>query len=151
MSGGPGRAGTLWSGAWRWGPLLLWMTAISVFSTDAFSAHQTSRVLLPLLRWLFPDASPTTLDWLHGVVRKGMHVAEFGILALLWYRALARGISGWRGQAALAAFVLTAGFGALDEAHQMLVPSRTASIMDVGWDVLGAALGLGVRGGVPYK
>lgn len=127
---------------WRWGPLILWMAVISGFSTDAFSAQETSRFLVPLLRFLLPGLSPATLDLLHGVIRKGMHVAEFAILALLWYRALGWRGSGWQTSAALAAFLLAAGFGALDEAHQLLVPSRTASIVDVGWDSLGAALGL---------
>jgi VanZ family protein len=118
------------------------MAVISGFSTEAFSAAETGRILLPFLRWLLPRADPATLDLLHAVLRKGMHVAEFGILAFLWYRALAWGALGWRGRMALTAFVLAAGFGALDEAHQMLVPSRTGSTMDVGWDSLGAALGL---------
>jgi VanZ family protein len=122
------------------------MAVISGLSTDAFSAEQTGRFLLPLLRWLLRWASPATLVLHHVMIRKGMHLAGFGILALLWYRALPRGTSGWRERTALAAFVLAAGFGVLDEAHQLLVPSRTASIVDVGWDSLGAALGLLGRG-----
>jgi VanZ family protein len=118
------------------------MAVISGFSTEAFAAAETGRILLPLLRWLFPSAGPATLDLVHTVLRKGMHVAEFGILAFLWYRALAWGAVGWRGRMALAAFVLAAAFGALDETHQIVAPSRTASGMDVGWDSLGAALGL---------
>jgi VanZ family protein len=136
------RRGEFQSALWRWGPPVLWMAVISSFSTAAFSAAETGRILLPFLRWLLPSADPATLDLLHAVLRKGMHVTEFGILALLWYRALAWGASGWRGRMAVAVFVLAAGFGALDEAHQKFVPSRTASIVDVGWDGLGAALGL---------
>lgn len=132
-------AGSAW---WRWGPLLFWMVVISSFSTEAFAAAETGRILLPLLRWLLPTAEPVTLEFLHGVMRKGMHPAEFAILALLWYRALSGGGSGWRGRVALTAFVLAAGFGVLDEAHQLFVPSRTASVVDVGWDSLGAAVGL---------
>jgi len=66
----------------------------------------------------------------------------FRSLAFLWYRALDWRRSGWQTKAALTALVLAAGFGALDEAHQMFVPSLTASIVDVGWDSLGAAVGL---------
>lgn len=139
------RNGEFQSAVWRWGPLILWMAVISGLSTDAFSAAQTARLLMPLLRLLFPGASPASLDLLHAVVRKGAHVTEFAILALLWYRALGWRSSGWQTKAALAALVLAAGFGALDEAHQMFVPSRTASIVDVGWDSLGAVLGLIAR------
>jgi len=129
----------------RWGPLILWMVVMSSLSTEAFSAEATGRFLLPALHWLFPEASPKTLELMHGVVRKGAHVTEFAILAHLWYRALDWHRTGWRTRTALAALLLTAGFGALDEAHQLLVPSRTPSIMDVGWDGLGAVLGLLVR------
>ncbi len=121
------------------------MAVISGLSTDAFSAQETGRFLLPVLRWFLPKASPATLDLLHSVVRKGAHLTEFASLALLWYRALDWRRSGWQITAALTALVLAAGFGALDEAHQMFVPSRTASIVDVGWDSLGAALGLIAR------
>ncbi len=136
------RSGEFQSAIWRWGPLILWMAVISGLSTDAFSAAETGRLLMPLLRLLFPGASPASLDLLHAVVRKGAHVTEFAILALLWYRALDWRRSGWQTKAALTALVLAAGFGALDEVHQMFVPSRTASIVDIGWDSLGAALGL---------
>lgn len=136
------RSGEFQSAIWRWGPLILWMAVISGLSTDAFSAAETGRLLMPLLRLLFPGASPASLDLLHAVVRKGAHVTEFAILALLWYRALDWRRSGWQTKAALTALVLAAGFGALNEAHQMFVPSRTASIVDVGWDSLGAAVGL---------
>lgn len=136
------RVGTASSFWWRWGPLILWIALISSLSTDAFSATETGRLLLPLLGWLFPGTSPATLNLLHAIVRKGAHVTEFAILALLWYRALDWRKPGWQNRAALGAFLLAAGFGALDEAHQIFVPSRTASIADVGWDSLGAALGL---------
>ena len=136
------RSGEFQSAIWRWGPLILWMAVISGLSTDAFSAAETGRLLMSLLRLLFPGASLASLDLLHAVVRKGAHVTEFAILALLWYRALDWRRSGWQTKAALTALVLAAGFGALDEAHQMFVPSRTASIVDVGWDSLGAAVGL---------
>ena len=145
MTGVGFRNGEFQSAVWRWGPLILWMGVISGLSTDAFSSAQTARLLMPLLRLLFPGASPASLDLLHAVVRKGAHVAEFAILAFLWYRALNWCSSGWRTKAALTALLLAAGFGVLDEAHQMFVPSRTASIVDVGWDSLGAVLGLVAR------
>lgn len=127
---------------WRWGPPLVWMAVISTFSTDAFSAEETGEILLPLLRWLFPGASPATLDLLHATTRKAMHVIEFAILALLWYRALGWQGSGWQARVALGAFLLAAGFAAVDETHQGFVASRTGTLVDVGWDSAGAALGL---------
>jgi VanZ family protein len=118
------------------------MAVISAFSTDAFSAKETGELLIPLLQWLFPGASPATLELLHAVSRKAMHVIEFSILALLWYRALGWQGSGWQTGAALAALVLAVGFAAVDETHQGFVSSRTGSLGDVGWDSAGAGVGL---------
>jgi len=42
----------------------------------------------------------------------------------------------------LIAFLLSAAFGGADEFHQTFVPSRTGSLVDVGWDCLGAVLAL---------
>jgi VanZ family protein len=121
------------------------MGVISVFSTDAFSHEETGRLLLPLLRFLFPRASAETLSTLHTAIRKGMHVAEFGVLALLWYRTLAWGGESWQTRAAGVGFLLAAGFAVLDEAHQTFTSTRGGSLVDVGWDSLGAALGLMCR------
>lgn len=136
-----------WSFLWRWVPPLVWTVVVSAFSTDAFSAEHTGDFLIPLLRWLLPGASAATLEVFHAAIRKGMHVFEFGILALLWYRALAWDGSGWQTRAALAAFLLAAGFATLDELHQTFVVNRTGTIADVGWDSLGAFLGLVGRWG----
>ena len=134
--------GVLPTRLWRWGPLVLWMGVISMFSTEAFAASETSRYIGPLLRWLFPAASSVTLDAVHIAIRKGMHVSEFAILAFLWYRSLTWEQQGWRPKAGLAAFGLTVLFASLDEAHQAFVATRTGTMIDVGWDGLGALCGL---------
>lgn len=131
--------------AWRWGPPLAWMALISLGSTELFAASETSRFIGPFLRWLLPGASPETLGLLHAAIRKLGHVGEFGLLALLWYRALAWGAAGWQGGRALQALAWTVGCAVLDELHQALEPSRTGSVLDVAWDGLGAALALLLR------
>lgn len=128
---------------WLWAPPILWMMLASLLSTDGFSTQQTSRYLLPFLHWLIPGASRPTYALLHVGIRKGLHAFEYGILALLWYRALKWGEMGWRPQAAALAFLLAAGFGAVDEARQAFEPHRKAAVADVGWDSLGALFGLG--------
>ena len=125
---------------------MLWMALISVGSTDVLAADETSRFILPFLRWLLPSAAPATLDILHGAIRKLGHVSEFAVLAVLWYRSLA-----WAGQvrrrkAALVAFALSLAFAGVDELHQAFVATRTASALDVGWDGLGALCGVVGRG-----
>ena len=127
---------------WRWGPVILWMVLISVGSTDVLAADETSRFLVPFLRWLLPGATPGTVDLLHSAIRKLGHVSEFAILAVLWYRSLTWERQARRPKAALAAFALTLAFAGLDEVHQAFVATRTASMMDVGWDGLGALCGV---------
>lgn len=129
------------------------MALISVGSTGVLASDETGRFILPLLRWLLPGPPTTTLDLLHGAIRKLGHVTEFAILAVLWYRGLIWGRQARRPGAALTAFALTLAFAGLDEVHQAFVATRTGSVTDVGWDGLGAlcgAIGSGVlhaRGG----
>src|SRR5262245_45282128 len=68
-----------------WLPPLAWMALIWGLSTDAGSAEHTSRFLLPLLKWLLPWASPGQIELAHGLVRKCGHVAEYAVLAALWF------------------------------------------------------------------
>ena len=139
---GFGRLHTGWEIVRRWGPLCLWLMTIGAFSTSAFSAAQTGRFIEPFLRWLLPGVPSATIPALHGVIRKGMHVAEFAVLALLWYRGLSWGKRGWQPAVALAAFGFAVLTGMADEVHQAFVPLRTASALDVAWDSLGALCGL---------
>jgi VanZ family protein len=127
---------------WRWGPLILWMALISLGSTDVLASDETSRFIVPFLRWLLPGAAPATLDLLHEAIRKLGHVSEFAILAVLWYRSLTWERQARRPKVALAAFALTLAFAGLDEVHQAFVATRTASVTDVGWDGLGALCGV---------
>jgi VanZ family protein len=120
------------------------MGVILFLSTDTASAEHTGEVLLPLLRWFLPWASPGDLDAIHGLTRKGAHLTEYAILAALWYRAFTRGrqlashVAGWL------AFGISLAWAALDEWHQALVPSRTSSVVDIGIDGAGAAVALAV-------
>src|SRR6266446_5534262 len=74
-----------------WLPVLIWLGFIFVGSTEALSAEQTSRFLVPFLRWLDPHISDATIATIHFVVRKLGHITEYGVLAMLLWRALRRG------------------------------------------------------------
>src|SRR5437867_4091744 len=54
-----------------WLPPVLWMGVIVGLSTDTASAEHTGRLLLPVLRWLLPWATPGQVDTIHGLVRNG--------------------------------------------------------------------------------
>ena len=129
-----------------WLPLLTWLCVIFVGSTDLMSAEQTSRFLVPLLRWLKPDISTEALAQVHFFVRKLGHISEYAIFALLLWRALRSGTNLQMKLPILfvAAWILCGVFAATDEFHQSFVSSRTASPIDVMTDVCGALIGLAV-------
>ena len=128
------------NGLWRWLPVVLWAWVIWDFSSSGFSSIQSSRFILPFLRWLLPQASAATLDVLHLLIRKSGHVAEYYILSLLLLRALAVTRGGWRLGAALLALAIAAAYSGVDEIHQAFVPNRTASVWDSLLDTAAAAL-----------
>ncbi len=74
-----------------WLPVLIWLCLIFIGSSDLMSADQTSRIILPMLRWLKPDISMETIAQVQFVVRKCAHMTEYAILAMLLWRAAYRG------------------------------------------------------------
>jgi VanZ family protein len=125
-----------------WLPPLVWMAAIMWFSSDDFSARNTGSVLGPLLRWLLPRVSPSQIEALHGIVRKTAHMAEYAVLATLWFITFTRERRWSARTAAWAALLIAIGWAFLDELHQATEPSRTASALDVVFDAAGALLAL---------
>jgi VanZ like protein len=72
------------------------------------------------------------------VLRKLAHMTEYGVLTLLWYRALAPSLG--RAEAAAATIALL--YAISDEWHQSFVAGRHASPIDVGIDAVGIVLAL---------
>ena len=70
------------------------------------------------------------------------HVIEYGVFAVLWYRAFRHA---WYGATALTALFLAiaaaTAYGISDEIHQAFVPSRTSDSWDAAADLGGACLG----------
>lgn len=114
------------------------MAFISFASTGNFSAGNTSRIIGPLVLWLFPDTSPETLLTIHGITRKIAHLTEYALLGILVARAF-RGSSreGLRERWFLASLALVIVYALLDEYHQAFVPSRTGTIYDSLIDIAG--------------
>ena len=127
----------------RYLPLILWMAFISYASTGNFSAGNTSRIIGPLVLWLFPDTSPETMLAIHGVTRKIAHLMEYALLGLLAARAF-RGSprSGLRERWFLVSLALVVVYALVDEYHQSFVPSRTGSIYDSLIDMAGGLAAL---------
>lgn len=79
-----------------------------------------------------PDLG-TDLGTIDLVGRKLVHMLEFGLLWLLWHRAL-----GWRHAWAAAAIAI--GYAATDELHQTFVDGRQGTPRDIAIDALGVTL-----------
>src|SRR5664279_1279480 len=113
------------------GPVVAWFPAIGwaglIFALSA----------QPNLRFV-PDAG---LDFL---VRKAGHMAVFGILALLAWRALAT-TTAWR-RPWVWALALVVLYAVTDEIHQGFVAGRHPSPVDVGIDAAGALIAVAAAG-----
>ena len=122
-----------------WWPAILWAIVISSFSTETFTSENTSRVIIPVLRWLLPHAMPETLSLIHHVIRKSGHFIEYFILSLLLLHALRAGGRDFSLRWALIVILIVAGYASLDEFHQLFVPGRGAAVSDVLLDTMGGA------------
>ena len=127
----------------RYLPLVAWLVFISYASSDSFNAGNTSRIIGPLVLWLFPNTTPETLLVIHVITRKAAHFTEYAILAFLAARAFRTSprpalANRWF----IAALALIVGYALLDEYHQSFVPSRTASIYDSMVDMAGGLTAL---------
>ena len=113
---------------------------ISLFSTHYFSSTETSRILIPFLHWIFPAASPHTLNRMHTLIRKLAHITEFGVFSIAVFHGVRGERSGWRWQWAVTTLIIAVSYAALDEWHQSFVPLREARVRDVLIDSTGAVL-----------
>jgi VanZ family protein len=121
----------------------LWLVVITGLGTDPFQYQQTSRFIGPLLHWLFPGWSNAQVLLVHGWIRKSAHITEYGVAAVLTFRALwLTGRAHTRLAALLPILTLVATLALADEVRQLMVPSRTGSARDVAIDVTGGMVGL---------
>jgi VanZ family protein len=123
-----------------WLPVILAAAVISIFSTQGFGETHTTKIIIPILRWMFPSASLHTLHLMHVGIRKLAHLAEYSVLSILVFRALRAGRAGWRMSWALATVLIAASYASLDEIHQIFVPGRGPAAHDVAIDTFGALL-----------
>jgi len=96
-----------------WGPVLVWAAVIFAFSS-------------------VPDLGTGLGTW-DLVLRKLAHVAEFAVLGALLVWALG---------SARAAVLLGIAYAVSDELHQVFVPGRLGSPVDVAIDAVGVGLGV---------
>jgi VanZ family protein len=122
----------------RYAPLLVWLVFISIASSNGFSAGNTSRIIEPILFWLFPHITHERVETIHFVTRKLAHFSEYALLGILAARAFITSPGNrLRRHWFVASLVLIILYALLDEYHQSFVPSRTASIYDSFIDMSG--------------
>lgn len=132
------------------------MAVIFTASADAASVQHSSRIIAPLLRWLFPHISDSVVNAVVLVARKCAHLTEYSVLAILFWRALRKPLRNdprtWSWAEGGWSILLVALYAASDEIHQIFVPTRGASFHDVVIDTFGGILGiLLVRGAFQWR
>ena len=107
------------------------------------AASNTSRIIGPLLKWLFPDISEAQLLSAHFAARKLAHFTEYAVLALLAARAFLPSSKEFLRRRWLAASLLLVVSVALaDEFNQSFNPARTGTIKDSLLDATGGLTAL---------
>ncbi len=121
-----------------WIAAILWLIVIAIESTAMLSSDNTSRILYPLLHYLF-GLDLVRFERVHFFIRKGGHVVGYAILSILLFRAWratlpAMSNVSWTLRWSAIAILGTAFVASLDEWHQTFIPSRTGRWQDVVLD-----------------
>jgi VanZ family protein len=129
-----------------WLPVIVWMCVIFAASSDSHSSEHSSRIIGPLLSWLFPHMPEDTKHEILLGVRKCAHLTEYALFAMLLWRALRKpqpnDTRPWSWRLARNVVLLAACYATTDEIHQVFVATRTPAAHDVVIDTIGAAIGL---------
>ncbi len=124
-----------------WLPAIMAMGFVFLLSCGVFSSRNSTALLRWAASFFLPSMSPMELYSVNYCCRKIAHLLGYFVLGLLLFRAFRGGSNSgfsWRWPFyALAVVVLWA---AGDELHQSFLPTRTASLRDVGFDAVGGIL-----------
>ena len=118
------RQGAMAQVFWYWAPVALYAGVIFYLSAQSHPEDD-------LPSFLFKEVSD-----------KVLHAVEYGILAVLCYRAFRWAAGSAIARQAVVLAILTASvYGITDEVHQAFVPLRESSWQDWLADTIGAAIG----------
>ena len=130
---------------------LIWMCVIFAFSaqtkeesgavSEGFSYHMVNATGLFLHLNIDEEKIREIANAIEGFVRKGAHMTEYAILAILIYTWLGR----WqmsRFRTSCVAVILASLYACSDEIHQLFVAGRAGRASDVLIDSAGAVVGL---------
>ena len=125
-----------------WLAVLLCIAVIWTLSGEAFSGRETQHTVASLLRWLFGEIDRQTLRHANYLIRKFGHLLEYGVLAVLAFRALRLSIDVSLGRVVAFALALVLTVAGADELRQSMLPTRTGSVADVALNLTGGMLGV---------
>lgn len=122
-------------------PGTLWLLVI--WGNSLQTAAESSQRSLGVLAFLMPLISLLGIseDLMHTLVRKLAHMAEFGILGMLWVAALLPK-TGKCFKRVCGCGLICLGAAAVDETIQLFVPGRSGELLDVSIDFAGSVLGI---------
>ena len=121
-----------------WIPSLIWLIIIAIESTDLLSSSNESRLLYPLITFLFGHIDLDKFMVWNGYLREVGHFVGYFVLSCLqfwaWRATILLPNAKWSFRWARIAFLTTAMVATLDEWHQSFIPSRTGRFHDVVLD-----------------
>ena len=128
------------SSFWRyWAPPVLWTLVILVVSGSLGSLNNTFDIFKWVVSWI-ATVKPDTLAPVHFYLRKALHFLYYGILTVLWWRALTASWPERPWTNSVLALVLCLLVASFDEGHQYFSSGRTASWWDVALDMSGGLI-----------
>lgn len=135
---------------WWLGPLAILLVSLFIWGHSLVPAVQSSAESGRVVALLAPVLEKIGVEpglW-QTLVRKGAHMTEFALLAVVWMVTLVRCKAvPWPRKAATAAAVCMA-TAVVDETIQLRVAGRSGQISDVWVDLLGAAIGIALTAAV---
>ena len=143
--GEAGRLGSLGRRAvLAWIFVVLFAGVVLWLGTPNFSASRSYSWLTAFLRFFDPDVTFDSIIWVHHLIRKGMHLFVYAILALLAFRASWLTFGNLLARVSMTAIFVAVGVALIDEARQATLVSRTGSPYDVMIDGMGAVAAVGI-------
>ena len=138
--------------------VILWMLIIVLFSSQTAeeSTEQSLAVGMRVGSIVHADFDTWTnearmefAEIVDKPIRKLAHMAEYAVLGALLVGAVVPG-SELKKKYQFRAWLIATAYACTDEIHQLLVPGRYGSVIDVGIDAIGAFVGV-VVGSIVFK
>jgi VanZ family protein len=129
-----------YSSPWRyWAPPVIWALVIVALSGNIGSLPSTFSVFKWVISWIV-TVDPDTLSTVHFYFRKFLHVVCYGVLTVLWFRALMATYPERLWSNRILALGLCLAVALADEGRQYFYPARSSSWWDIGLDMSGGII-----------